>query len=693
MPAFVRQFLIAAALFGLNVALVYPLFTGDLTQYPRSIESAFLSDAKFIFDEYPNIGWYPYWYLGFPFHLSYTLLLPYLLALIHLIFRYISIPQAYRMTTALMYVLSPVTLFLFVRYLTRRDLSASLSAIAYTLSPPFLYGFYRYAPWGYYEFGAPWSLVVMMIYGEGPHIFGLTIIPIAALLFLRALRSPSHSRSVIAALSFSIVALVNLIALYALLFVVIIILLPEFILGEKKQKLKAAFYTIVVAYGLSSFQYDASFIMASAAVGIPRELVGFPWLAAIIGMIVAFPLLMLLISNLARKLAREGQLEQWIISLLWVGVFFSLVFFSHYLNIPLAPQYHRYIPELNLGIAFLFGLISTWIYDRLRNLRLGHARANISAALPRAFILILLILVACSSSPFVRTSRIITQPSPNFTNWPEYVVANWLTANGNGQRVYATGTIAFWLNVFSNIPQLRGGADQGATNPWWSHVSHQVNTGEDGSLAVLWFKALNIKYVVVDYPNASTAYKDYVHPEKFEKLLPLRYHASGVSIFEVPLRHPELVQVVNFARIERLEPIRSVLDRENLSAYIDLIENPETSAKYSYEIESPDSIRIKVQNSTRASAVLVKMTYDEGWRAYLRGGEVRPAPVGPYFMLIYPNMEEAYEIQLVFTKKSSEVAAYAITVFTLVYIMAWPLLRRRIFTPFRKGKTDIKQSS
>ncbi|TET95319.1 MAG: hypothetical protein E3J29_07050 [Dehalococcoidia bacterium] len=64
----------------LNAVVVLPLFAGEYTQYMGSIEAARLSEARFINENWPYVGWNPLWYLGAPFHLFYTPLRPYLAA-------------------------------------------------------------------------------------------------------------------------------------------------------------------------------------------------------------------------------------------------------------------------------------------------------------------------------------------------------------------------------------------------------------------------------------------------------------------------------------------------------------------------------------------------------------------------------------------------------------------------------------
>ena len=105
--------LVVVALFALQALLVAPLFTGDFTRYRGSIEAAYISDARFIVDHFPDLSWNQLWYLGFPFEWFYTPLLP---ALVALLGRLIGdVPAAYRIVAASGFALGPAALYFAAR--------------------------------------------------------------------------------------------------------------------------------------------------------------------------------------------------------------------------------------------------------------------------------------------------------------------------------------------------------------------------------------------------------------------------------------------------------------------------------------------------------------------------------------------------------------------------------------------------
>lgn len=188
--------------------------------------------------------------------------------------------------------------------------------------------------------------------------------------------------------------------------------------------------------------------------------------------------------------------------------------------------------------------------------------------------------------------------------------------------MFATGSTAFWLDAFADVPQVRGGADQGATNPWWAHATYQIVSGEDAEISLMWLRALNVSYTVVNYPDSRDFYKDYKFPGKFEERLKEVYNQAGDVIYEVTLRQPLLAQVVNKASFLGLRRLESAVDKEALRKYVDYIDSPFCPASLTYTSETPDEIVIKA-NLEEGEAVGVQITYDPGWKAVCNGQPVK----------------------------------------------------------------------
>src|SRR5579864_5826759 len=89
-----------------------------------------------------------------------------------------------------------------------------------------------------------------------------------------------------------------------------------------------------------------------------------------------------------------------------------------------------------------------------------------------------------------RFARRIVKPI-DISSTIEYQTAKWFDANLGGGRVLAPGTISYWLNAFTDTPQLSGGFDQGLVNRTLSRVEYQILSADGAGdraaqIAALW---------------------------------------------------------------------------------------------------------------------------------------------------------------------------------------------------------------
>jgi len=598
----------------------------------------------------------------------------------HWVIPVISIPQSYRLITALVYAFGPVTLYLFVKYLTQRESTAFISAIIYSVVLGPIYSATPFAS----ELSAilqyvPYNLIVLTLFGEGPHILGLTLIPLALYILLHSLRRPCFKNIFLTSLTIAAVALTNLIALYSFAIISVITLLSEVLRGEAVRKMKTALICGVVSYGLVAFCYDYSFIESSLSFNPLGGDFVLSWQNfAVMLTIVAATLSAFSIYYKKRRLSQHLYLTS-----AWTVVFLTITAMWHLFKIPLAPQSNRYIPELTISISLFLGIATTSISRKLVK---AVPESLQPAWKPLMTVVTLLIILAL---PVATSTWELTQPNNDIESTPEYNMAQWLMDNNGLQRVYATGTVSFWLNVFTEIPQLRGGSDQGATNPWGIDAATEINTGKDEELGVLWCKALNIRYVIVIYPNADTPYHDYIFPNRFEKTLHLRHTYMGFSIFEVPLINSDLVQPVDVANLQDLETIKRINDVKALQRYVNLVEAMSTATVH-FRYDEVDRLEIRVTNATEKAHILVKMTYDERWKASIDGRSVTITAVGPDLMLINPNKKGNYILELVCGKSASEILGTAITISTILILLVFTAnnFRKRVLKLLPKNQPN-----
>src|SRR5262249_51009117 len=161
-----------------------------------------------------GLGWYRFWYCGIPFQNSYPPLLHALVA-VSAAAGHVSTALAHHAVTAFFYCLGPVSL-LWMVWRLGRDFTLGLAAGAlYALISPSAF----LVPGIRGELGtffAPRRLEVLVVYGEGPHVTSLTLLPLAIGLLALALEKSRAPYYIAAALGLVAVALTNWLGAFAL---------------------------------------------------------------------------------------------------------------------------------------------------------------------------------------------------------------------------------------------------------------------------------------------------------------------------------------------------------------------------------------------------------------------------------------------------------------------------------------------
>jgi hypothetical protein len=66
----------------------------------------------------------------------------------------------------------------------------------------------------------------------------------------------------------------------------------------------------------------------------------------------------------------------------------------------------------------------------------------------------------------------------------EYKISHWLAEHLPGRRVFAPGSVSFWMDAFSDTPMLPGGFDNGITNQTLWDVNFQILFGDKLPIAL-----------------------------------------------------------------------------------------------------------------------------------------------------------------------------------------------------------------
>ena len=495
-------------------------------------------------------------------------------------------------------------MYLAARELTGSRRAALLGAGAFLLLPSLTYAFPPIRTDGSGVSGTfvppPWRLVALVEYGEGPHVFSLSFALLGVAATLRYLRAPSAFRLAVAVVALVAVALTNLIGAFGVAIFILGVAIANgpaaSFPGKWRGIWKVGLLTLLFSLGWYSLGFmrafsqpgggdTASFYLALPAVA----------LAAVIA-VVALPL---------KRLPKGAD-----IAVIWLFVFGAILVPKQLFGIGIAPQPIRYSLELDAAFAIAVGIVLAWVIERM------FRREAIRVA-PAIVAVLAFVAIGLPAWLGVQTRL---APDPSWQAWSERRVALWLGDHLRpGERAFLTGDHAFWLDVFADVPQVRGGQDFSAVDPWPAHAAFQINTGADVAISKLWLQAFAVRYLVVTTPASFEIYRDFTDPAKFDGVFPVVFDERGVRIYEVPLAGDPRAIVI--ASATDLRPPTNGIDRPALESYVAAITRATTPGSAAGGLG-----RSRIETQSSGDRLVVRQAYDSGWRATVDGNAVTVAP-------------------------------------------------------------------
>lgn len=659
----------------LNFELIKYLFSGELSQNMGSIETSYIQMAKFWVEG--GGLWQPLWYLGYPWHVFYTPVLPILEVVLHLTAG-LTFGQTYRVVTAVGYILTPITTYFFVQQISKSKTGALVSGLFYTFVPSIIAILVGEVAADSISGGLePRRFAILVRWGEGPHTLALVFLPIFGLFFSKYLERGKLKDLVLAALFFGLVALTNAVAAWGA-----VLLFAAFFLSEISKKnadgigtIKKSILLLAVTIGFISFWYNLPFLRTFFREGggaFSNWTTLFPW------KLIAILVLAGLIYVIIRKFTQKFQ--GLALSIYWFLMLFLIVYIyyaSGEEHLEYAPQALRLNTEVDLALSVLAGVVISNIYlfitAKVKKFKIPEAAVAILVLLgPLALIYPKASQLLSDLPPMaagIEASKVI-----KIENTPEYAVSKTLAemVKGTDQRVLVPGNYSFWLDYFEPIPQIRGALYQSATHFWPEHIYYQITNGSDADISLAWLKIANIGKLVY----SQETYKDFKVPRaKFDRILEVKKEESGNIYYNVPLKNDSLAKIVDYKAILEIPKPFNAIDEKPIFKYVG---ETEKKSDKKLKVERISNSRLRITGEIgEGEGVLVQQTYDSGWR--VSGWKVKKDKFD--FIVLVPNKQNSagskFTVDLVYGWPLSVYFGYLVTLSTVGLLVKKAIVNKR----------------
>lgn len=663
-----RALVYPAPLFLLNAYICHELFGLEYQLFRESGEAAYIGISRYILDNWGDLSWWPLWYGGVPFENTYPPLLHAIVAAAAGLVE-ISTARSHHAVTAFFYCLGPVALYwLAVRLSGSAAWSFAAGLVYSLLSPAALL-----MPFVARELGSPWGarrLQALVYYGDGPHLTALALVPLAVLLLDAALVKRRPAYYLLAALSMAAVALSNWLGAFALAAACVAYLCSLPVNAGRQSSWLRALGIAALAYLLASPLLPPSNIRAiqlnarTVAGNYSQTYLHLPVFVALAGVI---------IWALLRLFRRAGTTR-----VLKFSVIFSLFMGGVTLawawgGVSIVPQPHRYQIEMEMA----FALAAVFAVRPLAKRIPVTAQVVLAAGL----------LIACAVQLWNYRSFAGNWIRPgDITQTIEYKTAKWFDENMAGRRVLAPGSTSFWLNNFTDTPQLGGGFDQGVTNPVNRMARDFIFTTQDPAAAVIWLKAFGVHAVAVGGPNSGEFWRPFRHPEIYAKVLDEAWREGDDAIYWVPQRSAALAHVVRRDELVRQTPA-SGANLDLLRAYVSALDDP---------TRPPAELRWRNRRAAEITAnlepgnlVSVQISYHPGWHATVNALPRRVFADGIGQIAVEPECAGPCTIELVYDGGPEALFTRWLSILALLGCVIWAVAAR--FT--RANRERVRESA
>jgi hypothetical protein len=656
-------FLLASGLFLLNVYFCRELFHIEYLRFMGSIEGAFIGMSRYITTHWNDLTWFPWWNAGAPFPTTYPPLLHLVVAAVAQA-RGVSTALAYHEVTALAYCLGPVALFALALRLSGSRWAAFAAGLMYSclsMSAWLVPAIERDLGSFFY----PRRLQVLVSWGGGPQVSSMTLLALSLLFLDIAIARRRATWVLLAAVTFGATVVTNWLGAFATALIVASYVFAK--VGRGRWKLRE--FALLGLIAVASYCLVMPLVPPSAIAVLQSNArttggdyvhayqAALPQSLAILAALIA-------IKFAVRRLAWHLQFA------IFFAFLMALITLAYqYWSIPIVPMAERYHLEMEMALVLLIAFVA---HACLAN------RPQWMATVAMAALVLALIQPTRMVRRYARNGLLRAVDITTTIEWKE---AQWFNQHWNGERVFVPGSISFWLNAFSDTPQLWG-FTQATTDYMVRVADYGIVTGDsagthDAEYSVLWMKALGTHAVGVSGPASTENYHDFRNPKKFEGVLEPLWREGDDAIYQVG-KHAPLARIVRHADLVNRTPVNAI-DLDPLRPYVAALDDPDLPAARCDWINAHD---VKITADLQPDYVIsMQIAWHEGWHATANGRAIPVLHDAIGLMYVEPAVAGPATVEMIYDGGTEMRVAHwasAITAILLLIACAWQIFARPI---------------
>jgi hypothetical protein len=609
------QALYPLAVFAVNAWVVWRLFFIRYLDQLSSVEGEYIAMSRYVQHHWPGYDWLSMWAAGYPVTRAYQPAVHYAIAAIASVCG-ISVASAFHFVGALSYSLGGVAFYYLAKALGGSRRIAFGGALLFSLFSPSVLVSHRVLV----DAGGLWNarrLQVLVVYGELPNITGLMLAMFALALLHRALSRQTATSGFVAALAVAAVPATNWPATVALA-IAILCYVAAWPLTELRRSLPRLAGIAVLA---GAFACPFALPSTIVATFLNANTMETPTPGA--RRLIAAALLVFSLALIRALLSRAPFGLRF--AALYSAFLAGLVVADQHWSIRILPQAARFHIAMEIGIALTAALAMQQLLRRFPDYRRCCALG---------------LALFCGAQMYhyrVHAHNMIR--SLDMARTVEYQEATWYDANMQGERVLAPGTIQFWMNVFTETPQMTGCCSQSFLNhedtiaAYVSYAGYRTDA-ESADYALLWMKAFAVHAVSIGGPQSREAYKDFAFPYRFRGRLEQLWSSGDDFIYRVPERVRGLARVVRPGDVVKRAPSNGI-DVAELRPFVAALDDPSLPTA-TWKSNNVNSAIINAAMQPE-QVISVALNYHAGWSASVAGQPVPLRPDGLGFIVIEPH--------------------------------------------------------